>query len=161
MARQEGSGAVVANTDFWDDFVRVAKLSRSAVDEIMKQFGGRGGQNHILWALYERDGLTPIEVARRLGITAPTVVKMASHMVASGLITRRRDSVDRRRVHLYLTDRGRAVKRPIEEATRRFRRVTSAGLTAEERKVMSSALAKIVRNLERSARSAGSGAPSA
>lgn len=120
----------------------------------MKQYGGRGGQNHILWALYEKDGLTPIEVARKLGIAAPTVVKMSSHMVASGLITRRRDSVDRRRVHLYLTDRGRAVKRPIEEATRRFRRATSAGLTAEERKVMSSALAKIVRNLERSAGSA-------
>lgn len=144
----------MASSDFWDDFVRVAKLSRSAVDEIMRQYGGRGGQNHILWALYEKDGLTPVEVARKLGIAAPTVVKMSSHMVASGLITRRRDSVDRRRVHLYLTDRGRAVKRPIEEATRQFRRATSAGLTAEERKVMSSALAKIVRNLERSARSA-------
>ncbi len=142
----------MATLDFWDDFVRVAKMSRSAVDEIMKQYGGRGGQNHILWALYERDGLTPIELARKLGIAAPTVVKMSSHMVASGLITRRRDSVDRRRVHLYLTDRGRAVKRPIEEATRQFRRATSAGLTVEERKVMSSALAKIVRNLERSAR---------
>ncbi|MCI4343779.1 MAG: MarR family transcriptional regulator [Thermoplasmata archaeon] len=142
----------MATLDFWDDFVRVAKMSRSAVDEIMKQYGGRGGQNHILWALYEKDGLTPIELARKLGIAAPTVVKMSSHMVASGLITRRRDSVDRRRVHLYLTDRGRAVKRPIEEATRQFRRATSAGLTVEERKVMSSALAKIVRNLERSAR---------
>ncbi|MFZ3356467.1 MAG: MarR family transcriptional regulator [Thermoplasmata archaeon] len=149
----------MATPDFWDDFVRVAKLSRSAVDEIMKQYGGRGGQNHILWALYEKDGLTPIEVARKLRIAAPTVVKMSSHMVDSGLITRRRDSVDRRRVHLYLTDRGRAVKRPIEEATRRFRRATGAGLTAEERKVMSSALAKIVRNLERSARSAESDEP--
>ncbi|MGC2034025.1 MAG: MarR family winged helix-turn-helix transcriptional regulator [Thermoplasmata archaeon] len=146
----------MATPDFWDDFVRVAKLSRSAVDEIMKQYGGRGGQNRILWTLYEKDGLTPIEVARKLGLAAPTVVKMSSHMVASGLITRRRDSRDRRRVHLYLTDRGRAVRRPIEEATRQFRRATTAGLTAEERKVMSSALAKIVQNLERSARSAGS-----
>ena len=144
----------MASPDFWDDFVRVAKLSRSAIDEIMKRYGGRGGQHHILWALYEKDGLTPIEVARKLGIAAPTVVKMSSHMVTSGLITRRRDSVDRRRVHLYLTDRGRAVRRPIEEATRQFRRATSAGLTAEEREVMSSALAKIVGNLERSARSA-------
>lgn len=144
----------MAASDFWDDFVRVAKLSRSAVDDIMKQYGGRGGQHHILWALYEKDGLTPIEVARRLGIAAPTVVKMSSHMVASGLITRRRDSVDRRRVHLYLTDRGRAVRGPIEEATRQFRRASSAGLSAEERKVMSSALAKIVRNLERSTRDA-------
>ena len=148
------SGTLVAPPDFWDDFVRVAKLSRSAVDEIMKQYGGRGGQNRVLWALYEEDGLTPVEIARKLGVAAPTVVKMSSHMVASGLITRRRDSVDRRRVHLYLTDRGRAVKRPIEDATRQFRRATSAGLTAEERKVMSTALAKIVRNLERSTRTA-------
>ena len=157
--RQKASGTVVATPDFWDDFVRVAKLSRSAVDEIMKQYGGRGGQHHILWALYEKDGLTPIEVARKLGIAAPTVVKMSSHMVASGLITRRRDSVDRRRVHLHLTDRGRAVRRPIEESTRQFRRAVSAGLTVEERKVMSSALAKILRNLEHPARSAGSDEP--
>jgi MarR family transcriptional regulator, organic hydroperoxide resistance regulator len=144
----------VATPDFWDDFVRVAKLSRSAVDDIMKHYGGRGGQNQVLWALYEKDGLTPIEIARKLGLAAPTVVKMSAHMVASGLITRRRDPVDRRRVHLYLTNRGRAVKKPIDEATRQFRRATSAGLTAEERKVLSIALDKIVRNLERSARNA-------
>ncbi|MGC2288410.1 MAG: MarR family transcriptional regulator [Thermoplasmata archaeon] len=148
----------MATPDFWDDFVRAAKLARSAVDEIMKQYGGRGGQNHVLQVLYETDGLTPIEIARKLGIAAPTVVKMSSHMVASGLITRRRDSGDRRRVHLHLTDRGRAVKRPIEEATRKFRRATSAGLTKEERRVMASALAKIVRNFERSARGAESDA---
>jgi MarR family transcriptional regulator, organic hydroperoxide resistance regulator len=142
----------VSNPDFWDDFVRVAKLSRTAMDEIMREHGGRGGQNRILWALYEKDGLTPIEVARKLGVAAPTVVKMSSHMVASGLITRRRDPIDRRRVHLHLTDRGRAVKRPLEEATRLFRRATSSGLTTEERRVMSTALAKIVRNLERYAR---------
>jgi MarR family transcriptional regulator, organic hydroperoxide resistance regulator len=140
----------MATADFWDDFVRAAKLSRTAVDEIMKRYGGRGGQNRILWVLYETDGLTPIEVARKLGISAPTVVKMSSHMVGSGLITRRRDSADRRRVHLYLTERGRAVKKPIEEMTKRFRRATSAGLTVEERKVMAGAFAKIVRNLERS-----------
>jgi DNA-binding MarR family transcriptional regulator len=135
----------MATPDFWDDFVRTAKLSRSAWDETMKRYGGRGGQNMVLQALYETDGLTPSDVARKLGIAAPTVVKMASR--------------NRRRVHLYLTDGGRAVKRPIEEAYRRFQRQTSAGLTEEERRFLASAFAKMVRNLERSARSAGSDEP--
>jgi DNA-binding MarR family transcriptional regulator len=142
----------MATPDFWDDFVRTAKLSRTSMDALMKRYGARGGQNHVLWLLYEKDGLTPTEIARKLGIAAPTVVKMATHMAASGLIIRRRDSRDRRRVHFYLTDRGRGVRRPIDEATRQLRRRISAGLTAEERKLMASAFAKMVRNLERSAR---------
>jgi MarR family transcriptional regulator, organic hydroperoxide resistance regulator len=140
--------ALMEIPDFWDDFVRVAKLAPIAWDEIMKRYGGRGGQTKVLIALYETDGLTPIEVARKLGIAAPTVVKMASQMAAEGLITRRRDPRDRRRVHLYLTERGRAVKKPIEEALRRFQRRTTAGLTEEERRFLASAFAKMVRNLE-------------
>jgi MarR family transcriptional regulator, organic hydroperoxide resistance regulator len=149
----------MATPDFWDDFVRTAKLSRTAWDETMKRYGGRGGQNLVLQALYETDGLTPSDVARKLGIAAPTVVKMASRMEAAGLITRQRDPRDRRRVHLYLTDGGRAVKRPIEEAYRRFQRQTSAGLTQDERRFLASAFAKMVRNLERLSRSAGSEEP--
>jgi MarR family transcriptional regulator, organic hydroperoxide resistance regulator len=137
----------VATSD-WDDYVRAAKLCRIAWDGIMKEHGGHGGQNLLLRALWERDGLTPIDVARRLDIAAPTVVKMASRMVTSGLITRRRDSRDRRRVHLYLTDRGRAMRKPIEEAERRFWRMTCAGLTADERRFMASALTKIIRNMQ-------------
>jgi MarR family transcriptional regulator, organic hydroperoxide resistance regulator len=138
----------MAIPEFWDDFVRVAKIAPVTWDEIMKRYGGRGGQTKVLLVLYETDGLTPIDVARKLRIAAPTVVKMASNMEGAGLITRRRDPRDRRRVHLYLTERGRTVKKPIEEELRRFQRRTTAGLTEEERRYLASAFAKMVRNLE-------------
>jgi MarR family transcriptional regulator, organic hydroperoxide resistance regulator len=99
-------------------------------------------------ALAEEDGLTPGEVAHRLGVTTPTIVKMATRMTATGLIERRRDARDARLVRLYLTDQGRSLLGPIEEERRRLQERATANLTAAERRHLDSALAKIIENLE-------------
>lgn len=51
--------------------------------------------------------LTPGEVARELGLSAPAVTALADRLVAAGLVERTRDAEDRRRVHLRLTTEGR------------------------------------------------------
>ena len=55
----------------------------------MRRHGLHLGQNHLLAALWERDGRTPVEIAAELRVTTPTVVKMATRMAAAGLLTRR------------------------------------------------------------------------
>jgi MarR family transcriptional regulator, organic hydroperoxide resistance regulator len=135
-------------TEFNVLFTRAAKLMRSAADAAMSRHGVRVGQNLVMEALAEEDGLTPGEVAHRLGVTTPTIVKMATRMEATGLIKRRRDARDARLVRLYLTDQGRSLLGPIEEERRRLQERATANLTAAERRHLDSALAKIIENLE-------------
>lgn len=134
--------------EFWEGFVRVAKLSRELWDVSMRKIGGRTGQSQLLYTLWAQNGLTPKEIATRLRVTTPTVVKMAARMEAQGFLRRRRDARDRRLVRLYLTEQGRSVRKPIEEARRNLRRRVEAGLTEDERRYLASSLAKIIRNLE-------------
>ncbi|GII81152.1 hypothetical protein Sru01_61340 [Sphaerisporangium rufum] len=135
-------------------FTKASKLLRAAADEAMSAHGVRVGQNLVLEVLWEEDGLTPGEVAARMGVATPTIVNTATRMEAAGLLARRRDAADRRLVRLYLTERARSARGPIEEARRRLTEHATATLTGAERRHLESALQKIVDRM--SAAPAGS-----
>lgn len=129
--------------EFLDLHGRTSKVVRALADADLRRHGLHLGQNHLLAALWEHDGSTPGEVAAALGVTTPTVVKMATRMAASGLLTRRRDERDNRLVRLWLTDAGRALREPVEEDRRRLEEKLVADLTETEREHLLGALAKI------------------
>jgi MarR family transcriptional regulator, organic hydroperoxide resistance regulator len=130
-------------------FTRASKLMRAAADEAMSRHGVRVGQNLILEVLWESDGLTPGELANRLGVATPTVVNTATRMQTAGLLIRQRDPADGRLVRLHLTPAARAAQRPIEQARQELAEYATATLTAVELRHLRSALLKIVAQLER------------
>ncbi len=130
--------------EFLTLFTRASKVTRVAADEAMSRHGVRVGQNLILEVLWQQDGLTPGELAARLHVATPTVVKSANRMAAAGLISRRRDRVDARLVRLYLTERARSVQAEIERERDELARRATASLTTEELEVLMSALRKII-----------------
>lgn len=135
-------------SDFIPLFTRASKLMRGAADAAFNRHGVRVGQNLVLEHLWDDDGLTPGEIARRLGVSTPTVVKMATRMEAAGLLERRRDERDARLVRLHLTDQGRAVRKPLEREVESLCHRATANLTATERRALNTGLAKVVANLE-------------
>jgi MarR family transcriptional regulator, organic hydroperoxide resistance regulator len=130
--------------EFLSLFTRASKLMRGAADEAMRRHGVRVGQNLVLEVLWETDGLTPGELASRLKVATPTVVKSASRMQSAGLLTRRRDQADRRLVRLYLTDRAHEIRAEIERERDELERRATATLTSEELACLMTALAKII-----------------
>ena len=129
-------------------FTQAAKLLREAADEAMSQHGVRVGQHIVLSALWEQDGLTPGEIARRLGIATPTIVNTATRMEEAGLLVRRPDPADARLVRLYLTPRARSVREPVRAARAALERHATATLTAAELDHLRSALTKIIAQLQ-------------
>jgi MarR family transcriptional regulator, organic hydroperoxide resistance regulator len=135
-------------SDFISVFTRASKLMRGAADAAFSRHGVRVGQNLVLERLWEEDGLAPGEIAQRLGVSTPTVVKMATRMEAAGLLERRPDERDARLVRLYLTRRGRSLRQPLEDERKRLSERATANLTAAERRQFEAALARMVDNLE-------------
>lgn len=129
-------------------FTRAGKLLREATDEAMGRHGVRVGQHIVLSALWDQDGLTPGEIARRLGTTTPTIVNTATRMEEAGLVTRRPDPADARLVRLYLTPRGRSVRAPVREARAALEQYATATLTPAERTHLRTALAKIIAQVQ-------------
>jgi DNA-binding MarR family transcriptional regulator len=125
---------------------KTTKAVRAAADAAMRRHGLRLGQDHLLAALWERDGRTPGEVAAATSVTTPAVTKVAARMAEAGLLTRRRDERDNRLVRFWLTDAGRALREPVEAERRRLEEKITENLTATERTHLMSALAKIHRS---------------
>lgn len=113
---------------FWAAKRAMAVASEAAYN----RHGVRSGQQFILRCLWETDGLTPGEIARRLELATPTVTRAATRMEAAGLLRRSPHPTDARLVRLVLTDRGRELEAVIAEEMRRLSEKALRGLTTEE-----------------------------
>jgi MarR family transcriptional regulator, organic hydroperoxide resistance regulator len=141
----QGSAAPDADfqTAFWAakhalSMVTAAAFSRHGVHE---------GQQFILRCLWAQDGLTPGEVARRLGLATPTVTRAATRMEAAGLLFREPHPSDRRLVRLRLTERGRSLEDAIAAETDTLTERALASFGPAERQAIITALTAIRRNL--------------
>ena len=81
-------------------------------------------QGGILVSLAEQSGLTQAELARQLGVEAPTVQAALDRLAALGCLTRERARTDGRTNTLVLTEHGRAAL----DAVRRFGQEREAAL---------------------------------
>jgi MarR family transcriptional regulator, organic hydroperoxide resistance regulator len=130
-------------TAFWSAKHALALASAAA----FSRHGVHEGQQFVLRCLWEQDGLTPGEVAKRLGLATPTVTRATARMEAAGLLHREPHPVDRRMVRLRLTERGRALESVIGEEMDQLTRRALAGFPETDRAALVRALRQITRNL--------------
>jgi DNA-binding MarR family transcriptional regulator len=71
------------------------------------------GHWRFLRALWESDGLTQSELSREVGVMAPTTFAALEAMETLGYVVRRPAANDRRKKHVFLTRRGRALERRL------------------------------------------------
>jgi DNA-binding MarR family transcriptional regulator len=128
---------------FWATKRALAQASARA----FSRHGVHNGQQYVLQCLWEEDGLTPGELARRLDLATPTVTRAAHRMEASGLLSRRRHERDGRLVRLFLTERGRALERVIDQERAALNERALASLDQSQRAALVQALATVHRNL--------------
>jgi DNA-binding MarR family transcriptional regulator len=79
----------------------------------------------VLGAVNANDGLTATEVANAVSLSQATITTIVSKLEERGFLKRERSTVDRRRVHVSLTEAGREVlaeaPKPLQESfSRRF-----------------------------------------
>jgi DNA-binding MarR family transcriptional regulator len=67
-------------------------------------------QYFALRELWQTDGCTQRELANAVGILEPTMVATIDGLEQAGLVVRSRSRDDRRKTHVLLTDRGRALR---------------------------------------------------
>ena len=80
---------------------------------IIGRFGLTGTQWRVMRTLWDRDGRSVLELARATLISAPSLVGVIDRLARDGLVERRPCDVDRRRVYVHLTRRGRALEQRV------------------------------------------------
>lgn len=127
--------------------VEVSKLHRVQAHAALEELGLYRGQNFVLTALGEQEGLAQSELAERLLVRPPTISNSLERMEAVGLIERRPDADDRRVSRVYLTETGRAQHEAASSLWRDLEAQTFAGLTSEQRDSLWQMLLQIRENL--------------
>jgi DNA-binding MarR family transcriptional regulator len=113
--------------------VRLAALARQHCADVLADAGLSQHQHAILCCLDEFGPAFQKDIAGRLGIDSGDIVAFVDKLQVAGLITRERDTRDRRRQLLAITDDGR---RELERVERLFDEAEPGALgalTADQR----------------------------
>jgi len=85
---------------------QTARSMRTALSRSLGDSGLYAGQDGVVLMLAEEDGMTPGQLAIRLGVKAPTMTRTIGRMEAQGFLERRADGTDGRLTKVHLTESG-------------------------------------------------------
>jgi MarR family transcriptional regulator, organic hydroperoxide resistance regulator len=128
--------------------VQICRAHRNKAQELLSQIDLYPGQEFLLANLSSHDGLTHTEVAENLCVQPATLTKMLDRLVKTGLVRRKMDPDDQRVSRVYLTEKGRQLLKPIEQAWEELEQISFANLTLEERLLLRRLLLQVYANLE-------------
>ncbi|MCH2557685.1 MAG: MarR family transcriptional regulator [Alcanivorax sp.] len=139
-------------TEFPND--RLAHLVRDASRVLAKSLQARLAEYSVsfghwsfLRVLWYSEGLTQRELSEEVGLMEPTTYTALKAMEKKGLIERRHQGGNQKNLHIYLTDKGRALKDELIPIAEELNEISVRGLSEEERRMVHYGLLTIIRNL--------------
>jgi DNA-binding MarR family transcriptional regulator len=106
------------------------------------------GMWYFLRALWAEDGLTQRELSRRIGTMEPTTLTAIAAMERKGFVSRVRSEIDRRKIHVRLTVKGRQLKATLMPLAIEVVNTATAGFSDDKKKLLLGCLSELQRNLE-------------
>ena len=94
-------------------------LARLMQNDYMARIAGTGiapAQAYVLGELWLHEPQSQVELARRLDIGKATIGQTLARLERAGLVRRQRVDIDRRRIMVHLTEKGRCLREPLGRA---------------------------------------------
>ena len=113
---------------------------------LLSELGLTYPQYLVMIVLWERDGQSVGDVATRLDLASSTLTPLIKRLESQGLLERKRDTCDERKVRVTLTRTGRALKQKASHVPACVAK--SLGLTLEELVQLQTTLGKIRTKLK-------------
>jgi DNA-binding MarR family transcriptional regulator len=133
---------------------QAARAYRVRAGSRLARIGLHSGQDALLKALDEADGMSMSDLAASLGVQPPTVTKMISRLAAQDYVERRASAGDGRQALVFLTERGRRAVDLIDRVWKRIEKDALAGIDEKDRKRLRKLLRQVAQNLRAAGRDA-------
>jgi len=128
--------------------VQANRAMRTRLSRNLQDSGLYAGQDGVIQALAEEDGLTPGALAAKLGVKAPTMTRTIGRLEVQGFVDRRSDAGDARLTKVHLTDTGRATLAKIELAAGECSQQAIEGMSGKEVRTLVRLLRLATGNLQ-------------
>ncbi|OQD51733.1 transcriptional regulator [Streptomyces phaeoluteigriseus] len=110
----------------------LARAHRAHAAAMLRAMDLHPGQELLLMHLLDRDGQTQSELLGSVGLDHSTVSKSLRRMQDAGLLIREPAAHDRRVMVIHLTDKGRAMREPIEAMWRALEETAARNLSEQQ-----------------------------
>lgn len=133
---------------------RLAHLVKDATRALVRGLQIRLSEHDVSfghWAflriLWESDGLTQRELSEQAGVMEPTTYTALKAMEALGYVERRHLPGNKKNVHVFLTRRGKALKKKLVPLAEEINSIGTKGLSSDEIATTRKVLLTIIMNL--------------
>ena len=126
---------------------KISAQMRRDYSEMLRELDLHVGQDNLLCKLWRDDGITQMQLTDYLNCEPPTVTNMVKTLEKKGFVYRKKDSVDGRVSRVYLTEKGSAVREPIEQIWNKQQGKLLHGLSATDRVLLHGFLQQMEKNL--------------
>jgi DNA-binding MarR family transcriptional regulator len=150
-------GSTQAILRHWQEAVpndRLAHLIRDAAKGLTRALQIRLAEHAVgfgHWAflriLWERDGLTQRELSEQAGVMEPTTFSALKTMEELGYVARKRNAGDKKKVFIFLTPKGRALKAKLVPLALEVNEVAVRGVSKADVAIARQMLLRMIQNL--------------
>jgi DNA-binding MarR family transcriptional regulator len=133
---------------------RLAHLIKDATRGLVRALQMRLAEHAVsfghwvfLRILWERDGLTQRELSAQAGLMEPTTFSALKAMEKLGYVVRRQQPDSRRKVYVFLTPKGRALKSKLVPLAERVNEIAVRGVAGADTAATRRTLLAMIENL--------------
>lgn len=124
------------------------RLFQRALQTELEKHGVTLGVWYFLRVLWSGDGITQSELSQRVGTMEPTTLSAIRDMERNGLVRRVPHAEDRRKINIYMTEQGQALRDQLLPIAHTVIATAAAGLTSREQAMLIALLKAMQHNLQ-------------
>jgi DNA-binding MarR family transcriptional regulator len=124
------------------------RAARTALSQRLTTLDLYPGQDAVLLAIGDEDGISLRDLAERLAVRPPTITKTVARLGAQGLVEKRNSDSDARQSHAHLTEKGLAIVDAVRATQKAVERKALKGFSNKERKQLRKLLQRVTGNLD-------------
>ena len=130
---------------------RVKRVGSRRFDRLLAESGidaFNGAQGRILYVLWQQDDVPISTLSAQTGLANTTLTSMLDRMEQAELVRRIPAKHDRRKVHIVLTDKARALQEDYQRISQAMNELYYIGFSEKEIRQFEGYLYRILDNLE-------------
>ena len=154
LLEQESAQKVLSHWNVTAPEDRMAHLVKDASKAFLRQLQLRLAEHDsplghwmYLRILWEKDGLTKRELSVEVGVMEPTAFVALKGMEEAGLVRFEKRDDNKKNIYVYLTDKGRGLRRQLVPLAEEVNAVAARGIAQEELQVTRKVLLQMLVNL--------------
>ena len=120
------------DTDPLKSYGYQTRATHRAFDRMLQRHIGKHDLSNGFWyllrVLWGREGMSQRELADEANLTESSTVLMLESMQRAGLVRKRRDTTDKRRINVFLTAKARRLKPKLQHYAGRVNAIATQGI---------------------------------